>query len=104
MTTASERRPGIGDVLLPWDKDVPTTGEGFLAFGLHEGDNLPCWRAGDLWWAIVLCDVWRPKTMGRFVFAKDGSRLWGTPTHYARLEIPRGEPDGVASSPPGWWT
>lgn len=66
------------------------TGEAFLAYGVHDSNNITDagthWLKGDHWWGIICWDVWR-KDEG-FVFAKDGKPVWTEPTHFAKLNAP----------------
>lgn len=70
---------------------APRDGSAFLAYGIHDANNLRSWRVGDNWRAIVLFDVYREVGMGgsEFVFSKDGARLWSKPAGWMPLpELP----------------
>jgi hypothetical protein len=75
----------------PWRTmaDAPRDGTAFLAFGTHTHSPPDAQRgiaAGDVWWAIILFDVWRDPH--RFVFAKDGAPTWSAPEFWQPLLAP----------------
>ncbi len=74
--------------------DAPRDGTGFLAYGVH-GDPVSENAAhgvqpGDHWWGIILWDIWRG--LG-WRFSKDGTAMWGAPTHWQPLPSPPGDPE-----------
>ena len=73
---------------------APKDGTAFLAYGRHDHSPADAQHgvvAGDHWWAIILWDVWRDSGMAqtkRWVFAKDGAKVWSDPLFWQTLEIP----------------
>ena len=73
---------------------APKDGTAILGYGRHTGSPPDAQRGvveGDHWWAIMLWDIWRETGLAqsrRWVFAKDGARMWSDPTHWMRLPEP----------------